>query len=266
MNHHRERECTINIPLKKINGIDYSVSPILLQKSLIKVMSEQCGFKFRSVRLPDRYTTTYEDVDLKIIHDNPLGIYDRSTNTSWSTFEVEKDQLGSVILSEANQQLCANLERAYSILFCHHLGQKYPLIFSQGYVEKLTGTTKRIPTMARSLQRILETAKTASKTHFQQKALDYLQMTRQKNRILQSHHRQQQEGFGELEFNSIYGDLVMGLYHSTKNTESLRQHRVMIKGKPTLSIVSSSASRDRHEDSLQAPNADQAIQDLWATL
>ncbi|CAO3593252.1 unnamed protein product [Absidia cylindrospora] len=146
-------------------------------------------------------------------------------------FQPQTDSQGNEYISEANRSTSACLERGLSILFCHHLGQKYPFVFSQSYADKLSATTKHIPTLARSLYRTMTIAETMSRPDYSNKAKAHIETMRKKIKPLQPGYRQaqQESGFIDPGPNAVWHDIVVGLYYATKRSESLRQHRVIIK-------------------------------------
>ncbi|ORZ15147.1 hypothetical protein BCR42DRAFT_452014 [Absidia repens] len=272
MNHHRrERECVFTVPLKRnatsdggggddelstvldhmqiqcVQWIDYileqqvtdpfflnDLEVILnggnLDSSLIQTMSNRCGFKSRHSRLPG-HPPPPGNVDLVILN-FPLAFHVHPEELV-QCFQPQIDGQGNEYISEANRSICACLERGLSILFCHHLGQKYPFVFSQSYADKLSATTKHIPTLARSLYRTMTIAETMSRPNYSSKAKAHIEAMREKIRPLQPCYRQMQQesGFMEPGPNAVWHDIVVGLYYATKRSESLRQHRVIIKAR-----------------------------------
>ncbi|KAI8342398.1 hypothetical protein BC941DRAFT_498852 [Chlamydoabsidia padenii] len=295
--HHRERETIINIPFKKptvgTTNEDGDDDPLSL---LQQVMSHQCEFKYRQNRLPGRHALPQSenaDIDCQFyiqkgFMTTPLA-YLLGQQTShgklhslWIKIELETKNPEEVaqsfhiqddhdgVLSDTNQSMALCLDRVFSVLFCHHLGARYPLIFSQGYVDKLTSCTKHIPILARSLQRMMITSEVATRNMFKDKANDYLEMIRMKIKTFQTNNRQQRQdhGIDDPGHNEIWSDLVIALYYSTKRSESLRQYRSVIKTKQptaeTSTSLSSTATDPSTDDLLHMPNASQAIQDLWS--
>ncbi|SAM02723.1 hypothetical protein [Absidia glauca] len=217
-----------------INGIDYSIPPTLMKQSLVKIISLQCGFKHRPNRLLGRH-----------VPPNSGNMNLAQPEDIVQSFQIYEDRYGTPILSDANQAMETCLDHVFSTLFCHHLSAKYPLIFSQSYVEKLTNNTKHIPIVARSLQRTMATSGAASRSVFNDKATDYLQITRNKIKTLQTSNLQQrQEHGGEDGVQAdIWNDLVMATYYFTKRSDSLRRHRTtVIKAKPPTNATQTSTS------------------------
>ncbi|CAO3617475.1 unnamed protein product [Cunninghamella blakesleeana] len=238
MTYHKEKECTITIPIKKIIGslevepfqqlqiqctqlIDYvklqnnhqyhyHLPLDIIKNALFKVLSNQFGFKPR-----------LGDISLNQF----TSVYNHSNIHS---FHIKMDEDGNEIMNNMNQSVSVLIERSFMILFCKHLSYYYPLIFSPSYVEKLNASTKYIPNIARSLERFLSIADTSSRLDFKEKAQESLNITKEK--IFNLYQKQQGQQNKKDNMNDhLLDDLVVSLYYSTKNLTTLRNHKNVVK-------------------------------------
>ncbi|KAI8063548.1 hypothetical protein BC940DRAFT_369621 [Gongronella butleri] len=199
----------------EINGINHHIPPDAINPTLYTVMTRY-GFK--------RRTRTH------VTRHQPYFVQKALVNTPLSYMLGQTLPQTVLNVIEARERpWVAFLDKAFTTMMMQRLAPTYPLIFAQSYVNRLAGIVKNIPTLARSLHRMVLTAPPSD---FKTQAQNLIEHT----------HEHLDSLIGTAQPDTCTR-LTMCLYHSAKNSDAMR-HRAVSRPRP--------------------PNADQVVQQLWS--
>ncbi|KAI8376124.1 uncharacterized protein BYT42DRAFT_573497 [Radiomyces spectabilis] len=217
----------------RINGLECEIHD-WMTVSLIQTM-QYCGFKLKNMchSQTDRECQSLIFYVPKAFITTPLSyLLERSVPQGrlkrlhiYLDWETKNLQPLRSLMEYPNEELIQYVDNGFSIILCQRMSQMYPLIFSKLYVQRLATSTKYIPTMARSLQRIADIAKTKSATDFYADTREMIDAIASRTRMLKPEEDPANPDF--------FSNTVIGLYCATKNMSTLRQcAKVEQKKKP----------------------------------